>query len=101
MNVLQAFAHILHRLNQPAVPVMEEGRWISRNAAVRMFSPSALVHLRLPERHVWDLAESIGRTLLGRFEGEYPEGVRNSEYRKDLLKWRIDMTTYRQTKPKG
>lgn len=83
VNVLQAFAHILHRLNRPAVPVLEEGRWISRDAAIHMLSSSALVRMRLPERHVWDLAESISRPLLRHFEGEYPEGVRNGEYREN------------------
>lgn len=101
VNVLQAFAHILHRLNRPAVPVMEEGRWISRAAAIRMLSSSALVQMRLPERHVSDLAESISRTLLRHFEGEYPEGVQNGEYRENLLEWWIDMSAYRQTTPKG
>ena len=101
VNVLQAFAHILHRLNRPAAPVMEEGRWISRDAAIRMLSSSALVRMRLPERHVSDLAESISRTLLRHFEGEYPEGVRNGEYRENLLEWWIDMSAYRQTTPKG
>jgi len=101
VNLLQAFAHILHRLNRPAAPVMKEGRSISRDAAIRMLSSSALVRMRLPEQHVSDLAESISRTLLRHFEGEYPEGVRNGEYRENLLEWWIDMSTYRQTKPKG
>ena len=101
VNVLKAFAHILHRLNRPAVPAMEEGRWISRDAAISMLSSSALVRMRLPERYVWDLEESISRTLLRHFGGEYPEGVRNGEYRENLLEWWIDMSTYRQTKPKG
>ena len=100
VNMLQGFAHILARLNRPAVPAMEEGRWISREAAISMLASSALVRMRLPEHHVSDLAESIGRTLLRHFESQYPESVRNDEYRENLLDWWIDMRTYRQTKPK-
>ena len=96
---LMSFFRALRLLNRgpvPSLPGPEE--WVGRNVALRTLENSSLVQLKLPPsssgHYSISLIDELSRHLLLSFEQEYPEGVRNGEYRLDLLNWWIDKTAY-------
>ena len=89
-------------LNRQPIPSLPEaGRWVSKDAALQTLKSSSLVRLRLPpfggvHPAYLRLSDELCRHLIRNFEQEYPEGVRNGEYRLELLEWWIDATAYKE-----